>query len=134
MLFAEDVLSVSRATVRRLAGLGSRGGRSRTGAPGALPPLRPAMEAVRVLGHPVETILAEKISTAIDLGPANTRVRDYADLYTLTGIHVISHGTARQALLATAAHLGTSVQPLSAAVGGFAKLRHPPRYRPSASF
>jgi hypothetical protein len=88
-----------------------------------LPPLRAGMEAVRVLGYPVETVLAEKIATAIDLGPANTRVRDYADIYTLTGIHIIKHRTARQALLATAAHRGTSVQPLSAAVGGFAELR-----------
>lgn len=96
-----------------------------TPAPGwvTLPPLRSAMEAVRVLGYPVETVLAEKIATAIDLGPANTRVRDYADIHTLTGRHSISHRTARQALQATAAHRGTLVQPLSAAVGGFAKLR-----------
>jgi hypothetical protein len=96
-----------------------------TPAPGwvMVPPLRPDMEPVRVLGYPVETILAEKIATAIDLGPANTRVRDYADIYTLTGTHIISHETARQALLATAAHRGTPVQPLSAAVGGFAGLR-----------
>lgn len=96
-----------------------------TPAPGwvALPSLRPGMEPVRVLGYPVETVLAEKIATAIGLGPANTSVRDYADIYALTGIHVISHRTARQALLATAAHRGTPVQPLSAAVGGFADLR-----------
>ena len=36
---------------------------------------------------------------------------------------MISHRTARRALLATAAHRGTLVQPLSAAVGGFAGLR-----------
>jgi hypothetical protein len=96
-----------------------------TPAPGwvTLPPLRADMEPVRVLGYPVETVLAEKIATAIALGPANTRVRDYADIYTLTGIHVISHQTARQALLATATHRGTPVQPLSAAVGSFAELR-----------
>jgi hypothetical protein len=41
-----------------------------------LPPLRPTMEPVRVLGYPIETVLAEKISTAVELGPANTRVRD----------------------------------------------------------
>ncbi|HUB37678.1 MAG TPA: nucleotidyl transferase AbiEii/AbiGii toxin family protein [Streptosporangiaceae bacterium] len=96
-----------------------------TPAPGlvTLQSLRPGMEPVRVLGYPVETVLAEKIATAIALGPANTRVRDYADIYTLTGIHAVDHRTARQALLATAAHRGTSVQPLSAAVGGFAELR-----------
>jgi hypothetical protein len=61
------------------------------------------MGPVRVLGYPAETVLAEEISTAIALGPANTRVRDYADIYTLTGRHVIAHRTVRQALLATAA-------------------------------
>jgi hypothetical protein len=50
-----------------------------------IPPLRPRMEPVRVLGYPIETVLAEKIVTAIALGPANTRVRDYTDIYTLTG-------------------------------------------------
>ena len=40
------------------------------------------MPPVRVLGYPIETVLAEKITTAIGLGPANTRVRDYADIYT----------------------------------------------------
>ncbi len=81
-----------------------------TPAPGwvALPPLRLSMEPVRVLGYPIETVLAEKIATAIGLGPANTRVRDYADVYALTGIHVITHRTARQALLATAGALTTS--------------------------
>lgn len=96
-----------------------------TPAPGwvTLPPLRAGMEPVRVLGYPVETVLAEKIATAIAVGPANTRVRDYADIYTLTGIYAINHRTARQALLATAAYRAISVQPLSAAVGGFAELR-----------
>jgi hypothetical protein len=96
-----------------------------TPAPGlvTIPSLRPDMEPVRVLGYPVETVLAEKIATAIALGPANTRVRDYADIYTLTGNHAIAHRTARRALLATAAHRGTPLQPLSRAIGNFADLR-----------
>ena len=96
-----------------------------TPAPGwvTLPSLRASMEPVRVLGYPIETVLAEKIVTAIDLGPANTRVRDHADIYTLTGIHTIDHRTARQALLATATHRGIPVRPLSAAVAGFAEIR-----------
>ena len=96
-----------------------------TPAPGlvTLPSLRPGMEPVRVLGYPVETVLAEKIATAIALGPANTRVRDYADIYTLTGSHAIAHRTARRALLATTAHRGTPIQPLSQAIGNFGDLR-----------
>lgn len=96
-----------------------------TPAPGrvTIPSLRPGMEPVRVLGYPVETVLAEKIATAIALGPANSRVRDYADIYTLTGNNSMTHRTARRALLATAAHRGTPVQPLSQAIGNFADLR-----------
>ena len=96
-----------------------------TPAPGwvTIPSLRRGMDPVRVLGYPIETVLAEKISTAIQLGPANTRVRDYADIYTLTGGHVIVRHTARSALLVTAAHRGVQVQPLSDAIGNFADLR-----------
>jgi len=81
------------------------------------------MEAVHVLGYPVETILAEKIATAITLGAANNRVRDYADIYTLTSSHPVAHKTARDALLATASFRGTSVKPLSASVGNLVDLR-----------
>jgi hypothetical protein len=88
-----------------------------------LPSLRPGMEPVRVLGYPIETVLAEKIATAIALGPANTRVRDYADIYTLTGRHTIAHSTARRALLATAAYRGTPVRRLSDAIANFPDLR-----------
>lgn len=43
--------------------------------------------AVRVLGYPLTMVLAEKIVTAIDRGEANTRWRDFADVYTLTRAH-----------------------------------------------
>lgn len=38
----------------------------------SLPSLRPGMPPVRVLGYPIETVLAEKITTTIGLGPANS--------------------------------------------------------------
>jgi Nucleotidyl transferase AbiEii toxin, Type IV TA system len=88
-----------------------------------MPPLRPVLEPVRVLGYPVETVLAEKLSTAITLGAANTRVRDYADVYTLTGSHSLAHDTARAALLATAAFRGTDLAPLSASIDNIVGLR-----------
>lgn len=47
-----------------------------------MPPLRPSLEAVSVLGYPIEVVLAEKLCTAIALAAANTRIRDYADVYT----------------------------------------------------
>jgi hypothetical protein len=84
-----------------------------------LPALRPGEPRIRVLGYPLETVLAEKIATAISLGPANTRVRDYADVYTLTGTHSVT----RAALLATAAHRQIAVVPLSTAIGNLIEMR-----------
>ncbi len=84
---------------------------------------RLSMSPVRVLGYPIETVLAEKITTAIGLGAANTRVRDYADIYTLTRNWPVDHGIAREALLATAAFRGTTLAALSSAVDNLADLR-----------
>lgn len=36
-----------------------------------------------ILGYPLATVIAEKLSTAIELGDLNTRDRDYGDLYRL---------------------------------------------------
>ncbi len=91
--------------------------------PMMLPALRPGEPAVSILGYPLETVLAEKISTAISLGPANTRVRDYADMYMLTGNHDLTHATARAALVATCLHRGTDVVELSTAIGDVVGLR-----------
>ncbi|QPZ37500.1 nucleotidyl transferase AbiEii/AbiGii toxin family protein [Paramicrobacterium chengjingii] len=44
---------------------------------------------VEILGYPLTMVLAEKIITAIDRGPANTRWRDFADIYTLTRVHSV---------------------------------------------
>jgi len=73
-----------------------------------LPALRLGGSPISVLGYPIETVLAEKVSTAITLGPANTRVRDYADVNTLTGSWNIDHAVAREALLATSRLRGTA--------------------------
>lgn len=48
--------------------------------------------AVRLLGYPLTMVLAEKIVTAIDRGVANTRWRDFADVYTLVGLHPVDAG------------------------------------------
>lgn len=91
--------------------------------PVALPSLRSSLPAVQVLGYPIETVLAEKIATAINLGAANTRIRDWADIYTLTGLHDLDYDTLRQALLATATFRGTALQPLSTVIDDFTDIR-----------
>lgn len=88
-----------------------------------LPSLRPGTAPIRILGYPVETVLAEKLATAITLGPANTRIRDFADVYTLTGRHDLTYAVMREALLATAAFRTTTLTPLSLALDNLIELR-----------
>lgn len=61
----------------------------------ALPSLRSDAPPIRILGYPIETVLAEKIVTAIELGRANTRVRDFADVHLLTGTQTLQCGALR---------------------------------------
>lgn len=88
-----------------------------------LPSQRPGTPAVPVLGYPLETVLAEKTSTAIALGEANTRVRDYVDLYNLTGRQTLSYSVVWQALEATTNHRGVERQPLSSVLGDLVSVR-----------
>jgi hypothetical protein len=84
---------------------------------------RSGYPAVPVLAYPVETVLAEKTCTAIALGEANTRVRDYADLYTLTGKHPVSYAVMRRALKATAEYRQISLVLLSSVIGSLPATR-----------
>jgi hypothetical protein len=88
-----------------------------------LPALRPGSPPVRVLGYPVETVLAEKLVTAIELGRANSRVRDFVDLHLLTGSQVVRCGPLRDALTATAEFRGTALILLEHAADGLGELR-----------
>lgn len=88
-----------------------------------LPALRPDSPPIRILGYPIETVLAEKLVTAIELGRANTRVRDFADIHLLTGTQVVQCGSLRDALTATAEFRGTALVPLARAADGLGELR-----------
>jgi hypothetical protein len=90
-----------------------------------LPPLRPEAAPVRVLGYPIETVVVEKRATAIVLGAANTRVRNYADVYTLTGRHDLIHGAVHAALDATARFRGVEIARLSSVIDDLVELREP---------
>jgi hypothetical protein len=87
------------------------------------PSQRPGGAATALLGYPIETVLAEKISTAVSLGEANTRVRDYVDLYTLIRRHELSYATVSAALAATGDYRDVRLVPLSDVVGDFAAVR-----------
>lgn len=76
-----------------------------------------------VLGYPAETVIAEKLSTAMALGEANTRVRDYADVYVLIGRNAVDRPAVRAALRATTAYRGVALRELSEVVGGLGEQR-----------
>lgn len=88
-----------------------------------LPALRPGIGPIRILGYPIETVLAEKLVTAIDLALANTRVRDYVDVYTLTGTHEVSFLALHDAMKATASFRGVPLVPLAHVAEGLGALR-----------
>lgn len=88
-----------------------------------LPSLRPSLPAVSVLGYPLETVLAEKLCTALALGAANTRIRDYTDVYTLITRHPIRFETFRRAFTTTAKYRNVQPKPFAEAVSVFTDLR-----------
>lgn len=96
--------------------------------PIVLPSQRPGLPPVNLLGYPIETVLAEKITTAISLGDANTRDRDYADIYTLTGRHELDRHRMRNALRNTSRHRGIELVALSEVTANLGVLRQS-RYR-----
>jgi hypothetical protein len=68
-------------------------------------------------------VLAEKLCTAVELGAGNSRLRDYADVWTLTGLHDIDGTELAAALHATAAHRGVDLRPLSPLIADYATAR-----------
>lgn len=80
-------------------------------------------DAFEILAYPIETVLAEKITTAVNLGEVNTRERDWADIWRLTSGHDLDADTLAQALQRTARHRGISLEPLSKRIGPLVEAR-----------
>jgi len=66
----------------------------------------------RLLSYPLESVIAEKADTMMFLGDANTRDRDYGDVYLLSEIHPVETEPLRHALRTTAEHRHHEVRPL----------------------
>ena len=66
--------------------------------------------AIRLMSYPVATILAEKFETVVSRGVANTRGRDFYDIYVFLNTRgdQIEYGQVKRALEATARKRGTS--------------------------
>ncbi|TDO51562.1 nucleotidyltransferase AbiEii toxin of type IV toxin-antitoxin system [Kribbella sp. VKM Ac-2527] len=78
-----------------------------------------------ILGYPLATVIAEKLSTAIELGDLNTRDRDYGDLYRLLRVNVLRGDELSTALEATAAHRRITLRPLSSSISDLPQQRQP---------
>ena len=68
--------------------------------------------SIPLLGYPLESVIAEKADTMMFLGDANTRDRDYGDVYLLSQIHPVEAESLRNALRSVAEHRGHEVRPL----------------------
>ena len=77
-------------------------------------------EPVRMAGYPIETVLAEKLVTALQRGTVNTRWRDFGDVHLLIGTHDVAQEKLDAAIAAVAAHRGEPLRPLAPILNGFA--------------
>jgi hypothetical protein len=78
---------------------------------------------IRLLGYPIDLTLAEKISTMMVRGQANTRDRDFADVALLSRVHAIDAHTLHSALTRTAEHRVHPIIALSSTLDGHADNR-----------
>lgn len=78
--------------------------------------------ALLIRGYPLEMVLAEKIVTAIARGSANTRWRDFVDLYSLMHRHSTKAATLRTSLDRVAQYRRVELTPLHPAFTGYAQL------------
>lgn len=54
--------------------------------------------APRIRAYPIETVVAEKLQAMVELGMRNSRIKDYYDIYYLSGKFSFSGGTLREAI------------------------------------
>jgi hypothetical protein len=87
------------------------------------PTLREGFPPVRLRAYPQTVMLAEKICTAIEKGETNSRVRDYVDVWNLTGLHSFVGAQFAQSLKATASYRQVRLRPLHEVIGDLATIR-----------
>lgn len=77
---------------------------------------------ITLSGYPLPMVYAEKIITALQRGAANTRWRDFADVYLLTGRHPVDGADLYGALSEVAAYRQVELPSLADALVGYADL------------
>jgi predicted nucleotidyltransferase component of viral defense system len=75
-----------------------------------------------IRGYPLEMVFAEKIVTALARGTANTRWRDFLDLYVLIRRHAVDAQTLRTSMQHVAQYRGVPLSPLKPALAGFPEI------------
>jgi hypothetical protein len=79
-------------------------------------------EPIRLRGYPLHMVLAEKIVTAVQRGVANTRWRDFGDVWTLTHGHEVAGADLQRALREVARHRRAELIPLADVLDGYAEI------------
>ncbi|MFG2060418.1 nucleotidyl transferase AbiEii/AbiGii toxin family protein [Micromonospora sp. NPDC048871] len=75
-----------------------------------------------VAGYPLPMVYAEKLVTALQRGEANTRWRDFADVYLLAGQHDIDGNELAAAVHRVAEYREVTIEPLSQVLDGYATI------------
>ncbi|WP_427885780.1 nucleotidyl transferase AbiEii/AbiGii toxin family protein [Kribbella sp. GL6] len=79
-------------------------------------------DPIRIAGYPLHMVHAEKIVTAVQRGTANTRWRDFGDIYTLARRHPISGSDLQRAIQEVAHGRGATLAPLADVLDGYARI------------
>jgi hypothetical protein len=74
------------------------------------------LPAPQLVGYPVETAIAEKLEAVVDLGLANSRMKDFFDLWSVLGNLELDGATSAKAIAATFKRRGTAI-PTEAPIG-----------------
>ncbi len=78
--------------------------------------------AINLRGYPIAMVHAEKIVTAVSRGTANTRWRDFGDVYALAGRHAINGDELLASLGSVAGHRRVDLAPLATVLSGYAAI------------
>ena len=87
----------------------------------AVPRLRGG-EPIELRGYPMHMVHAEKIVTAIQRGTANTRWRDFGDVWSLSRQHPVSADNLAQAMNEVMSHRKATIRLLAEVLDGYAEL------------
>jgi hypothetical protein len=77
---------------------------------------------ITVHGYPLTMVYAEKLVTAMQRGAANTRWRDFADIYLLSSRHHVAADALKHSMSHVAKHRRVALTPLAEVLDGFADL------------